>query len=236
MNKWVKRIYLVVAIGLGVILLPVAVLSAGTMVPTIYLGLFLISFFVLKKGIHTWLRCAGIIAVIVGYCYCQTFVVNEISGRVVDKTTKRPIENAIVHVEYIQVESNIAGGSPVQLGEALAVTDRDGCYRIGRKIMFNFFCGCICNVHIKVLHPLWEAKETWIRKYGNDKSVFHIKNVGNFEWMINKFPPPIRYDEELWSLGEKYRDNKEFNHRDDMEDDYFSYARKCGILNNIQRS
>jgi len=64
---------------------------------------------------------------------------SEISGRVTDATTGKPIQNVIVSAVWLKSTPNIGGDVNFDIAKEYVVTDKDGKYVIPAKITYHIF-------------------------------------------------------------------------------------------------
>ncbi|MBN1384573.1 MAG: carboxypeptidase regulatory-like domain-containing protein [Elusimicrobia bacterium] len=126
-----------------------------------------------------------------GSIHGPKFVTAEMTGRITDATTGKPIENAVVAVKwYYSFPISIDTVSHVYKTQ-IAVTDAQGNYKIPSETYWHFFKSITGN-RVSIIHPLYTS-------YG--KGDVRDKK-------------PIRFDIKLLSLDERYnqlKNNIEYN-------------------------
>ncbi len=147
-------------------------------------------------------------------------------GKVVDATTGEPIENAIIQVRWVAWRWAIVDRTYPTIGAKLVVTNKEGKFRIPRKVSFHIISG-FDTAWITVRHPLYETKEVSIR-YSKTEINTDKKTGRQYTGSYWVYIGPIKHgrvqsDFELMSLEEK----KSLPDRQSWK--YFKWAKKIGL-------
>ena len=117
-----------------------------------------------------------------------------IEGVVTDVTTGQPIENAVVSAEWGEATATIGGDVSRGIAYEVAVTDKEGRYKIPAKSIWHMLPYWIpmlgagfTGVDIAVCHPLYETK-----RYGCGKKTGKI---------IGRSPPGMVLAEDSQHIG-----------------------------------
>ncbi|MFH1260272.1 MAG: carboxypeptidase-like regulatory domain-containing protein [Elusimicrobiota bacterium] len=152
-------------------------------------------------------------------------------GRVVDATTGQPVENAILQVKWVAWRWAIVDRTYPTISTKLVVTNKEGKFRIPRKVSFHIISG-FDTAWITVRHPLYETKEISIRysktEIKTDEKTGRQYVSGAYYVYIGPIKHGrVQYDFKVMSLKEKK------SLPDGQSWYYFKWAKKIGV--NIDR-
>jgi len=149
------------------------------------------------------------LGVIVGIVIISSFAIKwpintfpAIEGKVLDATTGEPIENVVVSVNWIRSSPGPAGEITRTIRSDIAVTDREGKYRIPRLWSFHLF-SVFSRGYIGFYHPLYASKQA-VTARERRKIIIGSPALKAYPEKFQYKKGIVHYDIELLSLEEKY--------------------------------
>lgn len=126
-----------------------------------------------------------------------------IEGKILDATTKEPIENVVISVNWIRSSLGPAGEITRTIKRDIAVTDKEGKYRIPRLWSFHLF-SVFSRGYMGFNHPLYASKGAVVART-RKKIIIGSPALKAYPEEFEYKKGIIHYDIFLLSLEEKYR-------------------------------
>jgi len=149
------------------------------------------------------------LGVIVGIVIISSFAIKwpintfpAIEGKVLDATTDEPIENVVVSVNWIRSSPGPAGEITRTIRSDIAVTDREGKYRIPRLWSFHLF-SVFSRGYIGFYHPLYASKQA-VTARERRKIIIGSPALKAYPEDFEYTKGIVHYDIKIVSLEEKY--------------------------------
>jgi hypothetical protein len=125
-----------------------------------------------------------------------------IEGNILDATTGEPLENVVVSVNWIRSSPGPAGEITRTIRSDIAVTDKEGKYRIPR--LWSFHLGSVFSRgYMGFYHPLYASKQA-VAARERRKIIIGSPALKAYPEAFEYKDGIIHYDIELLSLEEKY--------------------------------
>jgi len=125
-----------------------------------------------------------------------------IEGKVLDATTREPLENVVVSVNWIRSSPGPAGEITRTIRRDIVVMDKQGKYRIPRLWSFHLF-SVFSRGYMGFYHPLYGSKQAVVARERR-KIIIGSPALKAFPEEFEYKDGIIHWDIELLSLEEKY--------------------------------
>jgi len=156
-----------------------------------------------------WKKILVVLGVIVGIGIITSLTIRwpintfpAIEGKILDATTGEPIENVVVSVNWIRSSPGPAGEITRTIRKDIAITNKEGKYRIPRLWSFHLF-SVFSRGYMGFNHPLYASKQAVVARERR-KIIIGSPALKAYPEEFEYKDGIIHYDIELLSLEEKY--------------------------------
>ena len=156
-----------------------------------------------------WKKILVVLGVVVGIGIISSLAIRwpintfpPIEGKLLDATTRDPLENVVVSVNWIRSSPGPAGEITRTIKRDIAVTDKEGKYRIPRLWSFHLF-SVFSRGYIGFNHPLYASKAAVVAREGR-KIIIGSPALKAYPEEFEYKHGILHYDIELLSLEENY--------------------------------
>lgn len=125
-----------------------------------------------------------------------------IQGKVLDATTREPLENVVVSVNWIRSSPGPAGEITRTIKRDVAVTDKEGKYHIPRLWSFHLL-SVFSRGYMGFMHPLYASKAAVVARERR-KIIVGSPALKAYPEKFEYRKGVIHYDISLLTLEEKY--------------------------------
>jgi len=192
-----------------------------------------------------WKRILVVLGMVAGVVIISSLTIRwpintfpAIEGKILDATTGEPIENVVVSVDWIRSSPGPAGEITRTIRKDIAITDKEGKYRIPRLWSLHLF-SVFSRGYIGFYHPLYGSKQA-VAARERRKIIIGSPALKAYPEEFQSKDGVIHYDIELLSLQEKYNkpeDNYELSTEFEVygRSEYFLMLKKRKIYFDLDK-